>query len=144
MTASFETDLVPDTLQPRVRINYANGWSASVVIRTPDASCEAQLAALSACPTGRWSDGMAELGEQEATAEQVVDFLNRIRNRPSLIDRGPLLPRLDIVPIEPHTACRACGCTPGDACLHDRQPCSWVEDDLCSRCEALGRGRAAA
>ena len=31
-------------------------------------------------------------------------------------------------------ACRECGCTQTQACVDERGPCWWVEDDLCSHC----------
>lgn len=35
--------------------------------------------------------------------------------------------------------CRICGCTDITACRHeDGTPCCWIEDDLCSACEAVG------
>lgn len=34
-----------------------------------------------------------------------------------------------------NTKCRICGCTENNACITDRGPCWWVEDDLCSACE---------
>lgn len=30
--------------------------------------------------------------------------------------------------------CRLCGCTEHNACVDDRGPCWWVEQDLCSHC----------
>lgn len=35
------------------------------------------------------------------------------------------------------TACRICGCTDDEACVDlDGQPCTWVDDGLCSACFA--------
>ena len=35
----------------------------------------------------------------------------------------------------PARACRVCGCTEHDACIHPGgRPCSWVAADLCSVC----------
>lgn len=36
--------------------------------------------------------------------------------------------------------CRACGCSQLNACETDDGPCSWVEEDLCTRCAAEGSG----
>jgi hypothetical protein len=30
--------------------------------------------------------------------------------------------------------CRVCGCTEASACMHEGQPCHWVDLDLCSAC----------
>lgn len=44
---------------------------------------------------------------------------------------------------EPERACRICGCTELDACIHpDHGSCWWVEADLCSHCHQWpGEGR---
>ena len=37
---------------------------------------------------------------------------------------------------EPERACRVCGCTEHDPCLHEiKGPCWWAEGDLCSHCK---------
>jgi len=38
---------------------------------------------------------------------------------------------------EPERACRQCGCTENDACMHPsyQSNCCWVEHDLCSYCK---------
>lgn len=44
---------------------------------------------------------------------------------------------------EPERACRVCGCTQNDACIHPNHgPCWWEEADLCSHCAHWpGEGR---
>lgn len=38
--------------------------------------------------------------------------------------------------------CRRCGCTDNHACLgSDGEPCYWVEEDLCSNCDAVLRSQ---
>lgn len=76
MTAAFEADLCPSTRLPRIRFNFANGWSASIVLRqiAPN-GCEAAMASLAACPTGKWGTGATVLGEPEASADEAVQFL---------------------------------------------------------------------
>lgn len=39
-------------------------------------------------------------------------------------------------PVQEQRACRVCGCTDDRACPGG---CYWVEDDLCSRCAAMGK-----
>lgn len=77
----FETDLAPETLWPRVRFNFANGWSASLVIRTGDDRMDAMLATVAACPTGRWQDNITELGPTEAFADEAIAWLHEVASR---------------------------------------------------------------
>jgi hypothetical protein len=44
---------------------------------------------------------------------------------------------------EPERACRVCGCTENDPCLHPKHgPCWWEGKDLCSHCKHWpGEGR---
>lgn len=93
MTSEFEADLSPDTHQPRVRFNFNNGWSASLVIRTGarHERCFAMQATLAACPTGRWGTGLTELGEQEATADEAIAWLDMIQRRPPTAYAEPQL-----------------------------------------------------
>lgn len=79
----FECDLEPSTRWPRVRWNFANGWTASVVFRVHGGNgCDAMQASLAACPTGHWQEGKTELGETEATADEVAAYLAQIAARP--------------------------------------------------------------
>lgn len=64
---------------PRVRFNFDNGWSASLVIRTT--GCDAMQAALAAAPTGKWGTKRMELGESEATADEAIAYLAEIAAR---------------------------------------------------------------
>ena len=76
MGARFEADLDPETGNPRVRLNFPNGWTASLVLYEPMQSrCEFLLASLAAFPTGRVGAGVTELGETEASPAEVVSFL---------------------------------------------------------------------
>lgn len=84
MTPSFEADLDPDTRQPRIRFNFDNGWSASVVLFTNPLGprpCDAMLCALAAAPTGHWQQNMTELGSQEAFADEAIAYLAAIAGR---------------------------------------------------------------
>lgn len=85
MPKQFECDLAPETMWPRVRFNFANGWSTSVAIRTEGAAgTEAMLASLACCPTGRWQEGITELGSTEAFADEAVAFLAEVAARPKV------------------------------------------------------------
>lgn len=82
--APFEADVCPDTGSPRLRFNFDNGWSASVVLRHyggKRGDCGALMASLAACPTGAWGTGKTELGETEATAKEVAIFLFGVASR---------------------------------------------------------------
>lgn len=85
MTPSFEADLCPDTRQPRVRFNFGNGWSASLILFTNPKGprpCDAMLCALAAAPTGQWGQDKTELGSQEAWPDEAIAFLAEIAARP--------------------------------------------------------------
>ena len=74
--AEFEADLCPETNAPRIRFNFANGWSASVVLLMPSQDgCTFALASIARCPTGHWGEGKTELLNNEATAEEVAHWL---------------------------------------------------------------------
>jgi hypothetical protein len=83
MSVQFEADLDPQLGHPRMRFNFANGWSASVVLYMPypKHKCDFRLASLAACPTGKWSMGVTELGQSEAAADEVAAFLAEVASR---------------------------------------------------------------
>jgi len=78
----FEADLDPETLFPRVRFNFDNGWSASLVIRTSLERTVAMQASVAASPAGRWGSGLTELGPTEADADEAIAWIDEIRRRP--------------------------------------------------------------
>ena len=77
----FHTDLAPDTMQPRVRFNFSNGWSASLLIRTGESPFDAMLASVAACPTGKWGEGVTEIGPHEAFADEAIEWLHEVSKR---------------------------------------------------------------
>lgn len=87
---NFEADLTPPNPLvpkqaggwPRLRFNFSNGWSASVVIRTGRDKTSAQLAALACAPTSQWQEGKTELGSQEAFPDEVIAYLAEVAARP--------------------------------------------------------------
>jgi|GEM_PF-2038207 len=83
-THQFEADLEPDTLMPRIRFNFDNGWSASMIIQTRRNGCIAQMANLACCPAGQWGSAATELGPSEAFADEAVAWLDAVRQRPSI------------------------------------------------------------
>lgn len=77
MSREFEADLCPETGAPRIRFNFQNGWSASIVLREGSANgCEFGMASMAICPTGRWGRGETELLGNEMSAEEVARWLN--------------------------------------------------------------------
>lgn len=82
MTHAYEMDLEPSSLVPRVRINFPNGWCASIVFRSGSDPTRAMVASLACAPTGRWGDGLTELGETEASPMEVLSFLAQLATRP--------------------------------------------------------------
>jgi len=82
MSAAFEADLCPQTGSPRIRLNYTNGWSASIVLRGMSKDgCHFLTASVAACPTGQWGTGKTELLENEADAEDLTAILFEILGR---------------------------------------------------------------
>lgn len=82
MSAPFEADLCPETGAPRVRFNFSNGWSASLVLLTGTRDrCHFHSASLAACPTGRWGTGATDIIGGELDAEEVVEGLEAISLR---------------------------------------------------------------
>ncbi|HYD12712.1 MAG TPA: hypothetical protein VEC11_07680 [Allosphingosinicella sp.] len=85
---SFACDLSPaDTfapLQPRVRFNFSNGWSGSLVVRTGEDQVNALIGSVAAAPTGQWGKGETELGPTEAMADEAIEWLYQVSRRPTL------------------------------------------------------------
>lgn len=90
----FECDLTPPNgmapghpgpAWPRIRFNFDNGWSASIVVRVDENGCDATIASLAACPTGRWGEGVTEIGESEAFADETARFLAEVASRPPCV-----------------------------------------------------------
>lgn len=78
----FECDVTAAYDWPRLRFNFANGWSASIVVRTSQKDMDAMQASLAACPTGKWGTGQTDLGETEATADEAIAWLHAVSLRP--------------------------------------------------------------
>jgi len=82
VSAPFEADLCPETGAPRLRFNFSNGWSASLVLLTGTRDgCHFHTASLAACPTGAWGTGKTELLGNELGSEDVVEELEAISLR---------------------------------------------------------------
>lgn len=77
----FECDIEPETQNPRVRFNFPNGWTASVMFRTGKDRMNALMASVAAFPTGQHGTGKTILGETEARADEVLEFLNETMAR---------------------------------------------------------------
>jgi len=86
MIAPFEADLCPDTLAPRIRFNFPNGWTASILLREARPKCaEFRLASMVVCPTGRWGKGETRAIGHELTSDEVAHWLvdTAMRRAPS-------------------------------------------------------------
>lgn len=82
MIALFEADLCPETRAPRVRFNFSNGWSASIVLRIARRNgCEFSMASLAACPSGEWGTGLTELLGNEMSPDEVAEELHELSLR---------------------------------------------------------------
>ena len=82
LVPQFEADLSPETHQPRIRFNFKNGWSASLLVRTGPKPTDAMLASVAACPTGLWGTGVTVLGPTEAFADEAISWLHEVSRRP--------------------------------------------------------------
>jgi hypothetical protein len=79
MSREFEADLCPETGAPRIRFNFPNGWSASIVLRNGSANgCEFGMASMAICPTGHWGKGKTEVLGNEMSAEEVAHWLTGV------------------------------------------------------------------
>jgi hypothetical protein len=86
MTKRFEADVCPETFAPRLRLNFDNGWAVSIVLRMEAKNrCEFAMASLAACPSGRWGTGATELGENEASPDEVAAFIANVAARPQAV-----------------------------------------------------------
>ena len=75
MSAS-EADLCPETGAPRIRFNFPNGLSASIVLRAPAPDgCHFLMASMAVCPTGQWGSGKTTIVGNELSAEEVAHWL---------------------------------------------------------------------
>lgn len=79
----FETDVYPDTNAPRARFNFANGWSASLVVKVDRGGFDAMTGSLACWPTGLWGKGWTEIGPTEAFADEAIEWLDAVRRRAS-------------------------------------------------------------
>lgn len=76
MSAQFEADLCVETGAPRLRFNFPNGLSASVVLRMAAPNgCDFMMASMAVCPTGQWGKGKTSIVGNELSAEEVVHWL---------------------------------------------------------------------
>lgn len=83
MTSAFEADLDPETGAPRVRLNFINGWSISLVLSMPDKSrTRFGLASVACAPTGRWGNGETDLLSHEAFPDEVAAMVFDVSQRP--------------------------------------------------------------
>jgi hypothetical protein len=76
MSAPFEADLCPETGAPRIRFNFPNGITASIVLRAAAANgCEFLMASMAICPTGQWGKGKTTILGNELSPEEVAHWL---------------------------------------------------------------------
>ena len=77
----FEADLDPETRCPRVRFNFDNGWTASLIMRMGISRTGCMQASVAAWPTGKIDKGVIEYGPHEATADEAMSWIFCIRQR---------------------------------------------------------------
>lgn len=80
---AFEADLCPGTEAPRMRFNFPNGWTASILLRqlARHGPCNFDAAAIAAWPTGQHGQGKTEIVETEAGADEIATFLAEVARR---------------------------------------------------------------
>lgn len=79
MSAQFEADLCPETGAPRIRFNFPNGMTASLVLRAPTPDrCHFLAASLASWPAGECSTGKTVIYGNELSAEEVAHWLVHI------------------------------------------------------------------
>jgi hypothetical protein len=85
MAIAFEADLDPEQ-RPRVRMNFSNGWSISIVFVGSDKTgCKFLCACVAACPTGQWRKGKIEHLASEASASELAELINSVAAREALL-----------------------------------------------------------
>lgn len=86
--AGFFADVDPDG-RPRLRVKLANGWTASIVLRQlarQSGTQDYDAASLAAWPTWQTlARPQLEQREQEATPDEVIEFLIELYGRPSIV-----------------------------------------------------------
>ena len=86
MKPAYECDVTPNEpghpFAPRVRFNFDNGWTASVIFRVRGDGFDALHAMLAHWPTGRAGKGKTVLGETEASPDEVAAFLTKVSTLP--------------------------------------------------------------
>lgn len=76
----FEMDLEPDTHNPRVRFNFNNGRTVSIVFRTGRDPTLAPIASLALMEKRK----VVETGENEAYPEEVANYLATVAAMPPI------------------------------------------------------------
>lgn len=81
MSAPFEADLSPATGNPRLRMNYDNGWTVSVVLGMPNEKRTSfGMASVAAWPTG-FMGGNVHILAEEASPDEVVAHITEVMGR---------------------------------------------------------------
>lgn len=84
MAISFEADLDPEQ-RPRIRMNFSNGWSISIVFTGSDRTgCKFLCASVAACPTGQWDRGKIQHLASEALASELAGLISAVAGRETL------------------------------------------------------------
>ncbi|CAD7335207.1 hypothetical protein FIM10_01930 [Sphingomonadales bacterium 56] len=76
----FEADLDPETGFPRIRYNFDNGWTASMVMHMGISTTRSMHASVAAWPTGKAGPGFIEQ-LTELGADEAISWIFAIRQR---------------------------------------------------------------
>ena len=80
----FDADLDPETGFPRIRYNFDNGWTASMVMHMGISTTRSMYASVAAWPTGKCGQGLTEIGLTEANADEAISWIFANRQRGNL------------------------------------------------------------
>jgi hypothetical protein len=78
MADNYEMDVEPETRWPRVRMNFDNGWTGSIIFR--GSAMVAMIATVACWKTGRKGE-TTEVIENEARPDEAVRLLRDIAAR---------------------------------------------------------------
>lgn len=83
----FEADLDPDTMRPRIRMNFANGWTISIVLSgtANSRSTVFMTSSVAVWPTGLHNTGKTEILAMDAFSDEVADLMAKVKARPHAV-----------------------------------------------------------
>ncbi len=85
MTAAFEADVHPGTGSPRLRFNFANGWTVSLMLGGGDVTrMRFSYASVAEVERIGEHEGLGRVLEHEASPDEVAAILSEVAERPTI------------------------------------------------------------